>query len=77
MDPIIIIGTGLAGYSVAREFRKHDTETPVILITRDDGASYYKPDISEAHAKEKTRERSGAEDGRGNGRNARCHRAHP
>ncbi|MGB7758127.1 MAG: FAD-dependent oxidoreductase [Salinisphaera sp.] len=54
MDPIIIIGTGLAGYSVAREFRKHDTETPVILITRDDGASYYKPDISEAHAKEKT-----------------------
>ncbi|AWN16166.1 NAD(P)/FAD-dependent oxidoreductase [Salinisphaera sp. LB1] len=53
MDPIIIIGTGLAGYSVAREFRKHDTATPVILITRDDGASYYKPDISEAHAKDK------------------------
>ncbi|HET7313143.1 NAD(P)/FAD-dependent oxidoreductase, partial [Salinisphaera sp.] len=54
MDPIIIIGTGLAGYSVAREFRKHDTETPVLLITRDDGASYYKPDISEARAKGRT-----------------------
>lgn len=53
MDPIIIIGTGLAGYSVAREFRKHDKDTPVILITRDDGASYYKPDLSEAHAKDK------------------------
>lgn len=51
MDPIIIIGTGLAGYSVAREFRKHDKTTRVILITRDDGASYYKPDISEARAK--------------------------
>ncbi|RJS93549.1 NAD(P)/FAD-dependent oxidoreductase [Salinisphaera sp. Q1T1-3] len=50
-DPIIIIGTGLAGYSVAREFRKHDKQTPVVLITRDDGASYYKPDISEAKAK--------------------------
>lgn len=56
MNPIIIIGTGLAGYSVAREFRKHDKDTPVVLITRDDGASYYKPDISEAHAKEKTPE---------------------
>ncbi|MDA3920485.1 MAG: FAD-dependent oxidoreductase [Salinisphaera sp.] len=56
MDPIIIIGTGLAGYSVAREFRKHDKDTPVILITRDDGASYYKPDISEAYAKDKTSE---------------------
>lgn len=53
MDPIIIIGTGLAGYSVAREFRKHDKDTAVILITRDDGASYYKPDLSEAHAKDK------------------------
>ena len=52
MDPIIIIGTGLAGYSVARELRKHDTEKPIVLITRDDGASYYKPDISEAKAKD-------------------------
>lgn len=48
MDPIIIIGTGLAGYSAAREFRKHDKQTPVMLITRNDGSSYYKPDISEA-----------------------------
>lgn len=53
MDPIIIIGTGLAGYSVAREFRKHDKDSALILITRDDGASYYKPDLSEAHAKGK------------------------
>ena len=52
MDPIIILGTGLAGYGTARELRKHDSETPLVLITRDDGASYYKPDLSEAHAKD-------------------------
>lgn len=48
MQPIVIVGTGLAGYGVARELRKHDRETPLVLITRDDGASYYKPDLSEA-----------------------------
>lgn len=48
MNPIIIIGTGLAGYSAAREFRKHETTTPLVLVTRDDGASYYKPDLSES-----------------------------
>lgn len=54
MDPIIIIGTGLAGYGVARELRKHDKDTPLVMVTRDDGASYYKPDLSEAHAQEKS-----------------------
>lgn len=52
MNPIIIVGTGLAGYGTAREFRKHDKETPLVLITRDDGVSYYKPDLSEAHGKQ-------------------------
>ncbi|MES1924832.1 FAD-dependent oxidoreductase [Salinisphaera sp. T31B1] len=51
MDPILIIGTGLAGYGTARELRKHDKDTPIVFVTRDDGASYYKPDLSEAHAK--------------------------
>ncbi len=44
--PIVILGTGLAGYGVAREFRKHDSETPLILITSDDGRSYSKPMLS-------------------------------
>ena len=35
--PVVILGTGLAGYGLAKEFRKHDTETPLILITSDDG----------------------------------------
>lgn len=52
MDPILILGTGLAGYGTAREFRKHDKARPLVMITRDDGASYYKPDLSEAHAKD-------------------------
>lgn len=50
---LIIIGTGLAGYHTAKEFRKLDQTTPVILITRDDGAFYSKPMLSNAYAKQK------------------------
>lgn len=50
MDPIIIVGTGLAGYSLAREFRKLDEEQPLLLITADDGRSYSKPMLSNALA---------------------------
>ena len=32
--PVIIIGSGLAGYNVAREFRKLDTQTPLLVISR-------------------------------------------
>jgi len=46
--PIIIIGTGLAGVSVAKEFRKCDALTPLILITQDDGHFYSKPLLSTA-----------------------------
>ncbi|QIB65571.1 FAD-dependent oxidoreductase [Kineobactrum salinum] len=50
--PVVILGTGLAGYGVAREFRKHDTETPLILITSDDGRSYSKPMLSTGYTKD-------------------------
>ncbi|MBV8803307.1 MAG: FAD-dependent oxidoreductase [Gammaproteobacteria bacterium] len=46
MHPIIIIGTGLAGYQVAREFRKIDPTSPLTLITADDGRYYPKPQLS-------------------------------
>jgi rubredoxin---NAD+ reductase len=46
--PIVIIGTGLAGYTTARELRKLDTETPLEIITADDGHFYSKPMISNA-----------------------------
>jgi len=51
---IVIVGTGLAGYTLAREFRKHDSATPLCLITRDDGCFYSKPMLSNALAKQKT-----------------------
>ena len=38
MKPIVIIGTGLAGYTLAREFRKLDAVTPLLMITADDGS---------------------------------------
>lgn len=53
MHPIIIIGSGLAGYTLAREFRKLDKNTSVTLITTDDGASYSKPMLSNALSKKK------------------------
>jgi rubredoxin-NAD+ reductase len=54
MHPITIIGTGLAGYTVARELRKFDKESPLRLITADEGHFYSKPMLSNAFAKNKT-----------------------
>lgn len=51
---IVILGTGLAGYTLAREFRKLDQDTPLILITADDGRSYSKPMLSNGLAKQKS-----------------------
>ncbi|HXH03353.1 MAG TPA: FAD-dependent oxidoreductase [Candidatus Competibacteraceae bacterium] len=48
MDPIIIIGSGLAGYTVARELRKLDAASPLTLICADDGHFYSKPNLSNA-----------------------------
>jgi rubredoxin-NAD+ reductase len=53
-QPIIIIGSGLAGYTVAREFRKLDTETPILIISADHGGFYSKPTLSNALATGKT-----------------------
>lgn len=52
-SPVVIIGTGLAGYNLAREFRKLDSETPLLLMTADDGRSYSKPMLSTGFAKQK------------------------
>jgi rubredoxin---NAD+ reductase len=46
MNPVVIAGSGLAGYTVAREFRKHDAATPLLIVTRDDGHVYSKPILS-------------------------------
>ena len=54
MQSIVILGTGLAGYTAAREFRKLDPSTPLHLISRDDGSFYSKPILSNALALRKT-----------------------
>lgn len=56
MKPIVIIGSGLAGYTVLRELRKRDQAMPVTLITSDDGHFYSKPNLSNALAAGKTPE---------------------
>lgn len=53
-EPIIIIGSGLAGYTVAREFRKLDAETPLLIVSSDHGSFYSKPTLSNALATGKT-----------------------
>lgn len=54
--PIVVVGTGLSGYSLVRELRKQDTETPVVMVTADDGASYSKPMLSTGFTKGKSAE---------------------
>jgi rubredoxin---NAD+ reductase len=56
MAPIIIIGSGLAGYSTARGLRRLDPAAPLIVITADGGEFYSKPMLSEAFAAGKTPE---------------------
>ena len=50
MEPIVILGSGLAGYAVAREFRRLDATTPVVVVTADGGEVYSKPMLSTALA---------------------------
>ena len=56
MHPLTIIGTGLAGYTVARELRKLDPHCYLRLITADDGHLYSKPMLSNAFLYNKTPE---------------------
>ena len=54
MNPLIIIGAGLAGWTTVREFRKLNATTPIILITADNGDFYAKPSLSNAFAQKRT-----------------------
>jgi len=53
---IVIIGSGLAGYTVIRELRKLDKAMPITLITREPGYFYSKPMLSTALASSKSAE---------------------
>lgn len=54
MHPIIIIGSGLAGYNTAKELRKLDTAVPLVIIAADSSPFYSKPMLSNAIASKKT-----------------------
>ncbi len=53
-DLIVIVGAGLAGYTLAKELRKLAPEQPITLITADSGALYSKPMLSNALAQGQT-----------------------
>jgi rubredoxin-NAD+ reductase len=60
--PLVIIGTGLAGYNLAKEFRKLDSERPLLMISADDGRFYSKPLLSTGFAKGKEADELGMQD---------------
>ena len=51
--PIVIVGAGMAAYALARELRKRDAATPLLLVTGDAGGAYAKPMLSNALAQGK------------------------
>lgn len=50
MAPIVIVGSGLAGYTVAREFRKLEPQAALVVASRDAASFYSKPMLSNALA---------------------------
>jgi len=54
--PVVIIGSGYAGYGLAEGVRKRDADVRIVLFTQDDGANYSKPGLSNAMARGKTPE---------------------
>jgi rubredoxin-NAD+ reductase len=56
MKPIIVLGSGLAGYTLVRELRKLDRDVAITLISQDSGDYYSKPMLSNALAQGKTAE---------------------
>lgn len=53
-NPVVIVGSGLAGYAVARELRKLNTDIPVTMLSADHGGFYSKPMLSNALSLGKT-----------------------
>ena len=50
MKPVVVLGSGLAGYTLVRELRKLDREVAITLVSRDSGDFYSKPMLSNAFA---------------------------
>lgn len=52
-DYVVIVGAGIAGWSVAEAIREQDPETPLLLVSACEGISYPKPALSTAIAQGK------------------------
>ncbi len=50
MKSVVVLGSGLAGYTLVRELRKLDREVAITLVSRDSGDFYSKPMLSNAFA---------------------------
>ncbi len=50
-ETVVIIGSGLAGYSLAKELRKRDNKLPITIVTADGGEVYTKPMLANAFAR--------------------------
>jgi rubredoxin-NAD+ reductase len=51
--PIVIVGSGLAGWTLARELRVLSNDLPITLVTANSGDFYSKPMLSNAFAQRK------------------------
>jgi rubredoxin-NAD+ reductase len=51
--PIVMIGSGLAAYTLIREYRKLNTEQAITVVTQESGDFYSKPMLSTAFASKK------------------------
>ena len=54
MEPVVIVGSGLAGYQSAKEIRRLDRDAPLLLVSMDSGDFYSKPMLSNALSAGKT-----------------------
>ncbi len=54
MKPVVVLGSGLAGYTLVRELRKLDRMVAITLISRDSADYYSKPMLSNAFAQGKS-----------------------
>lgn len=46
LAPLVIVGSGLAGYNLARQYRQLNTTRPVVMLSQDDASFYSKPALS-------------------------------
>ena len=54
--PVVVIGSGLAGYNLVKELRKLNPSQAIVMITADDGSNYSKPMLSTGFGKNKSAE---------------------